>query len=521
MNAVARTPIPDHGYDPSLANHDLIPVPPEQRTWTAMHYAALWVGMCICIPSYMIASSLIQGGMNVTQALLTVFLGNLIVLVPMILNGHVGVKYGIPFPIYARLSFGVLGANIPAILRALVACGWFGIQCWIGGTALFAIVKAFAPGVAAMDVVIPVLDVSLMAFGCFLVFWGINVFMIFKGVEAIKKLETLCAPLLLLSGIGLLYWAYQGTHGFADMWNTPSKFKTNAEFLKFFIPSLTGMVGFWATLSLNIPDFTRYARSQRDQVLGQSMALPTTMTFIAFIGVAVTSATVTMFGAAIWDPIVLVGKFTEPWIILVSMSLICLTTLAMNVAANVVAPANDFANVWPSKIDFKRGGLLTACLGLLIMPWKLLADPSGYIFTWLVGYSALLGPVAGILLTDYFLIRKSNINVDDLYRRNGIYSYGSGTNMLAVVALVAGVLPNIPGFLSQIHAIDAASVPSVLIDLYNYAWFIGLAIASVVYFSLMKITGTDVKTAAPSTVEHLKKLEVAYAADGTNDHPAP
>lgn len=487
--------------DAELFNHDLMPVPAEGRTWTAFNYMALWVGMCICIPSYMIASSLIEGGMNVPQALLTVFLGNAIVLVPMILNGHVGVKYGIPFPVYARISFGVRGANIPALLRAVVACGWFGIQCWIGGTAIFTMLAALWPEVMDFPTLLPAfMGVKLLPFLCFLAFWSINVFLIFRGIESIKKLEAWCAPLLIISGLLLLVWAVQAANGLGNILNTPSKFKTGAEFWNFFVPSLTGMVGYWATLSLNIPDFTRYAKSQRAQVIGQTLGLPTTMTLIAFVGVAVTSATFGIFGTRIWDPIQLVGKFNQPLIVFGSMFLICVATLAMNVAANVVAPANDFANLMPSKIDFRRGGLLTAIIGLLIMPWKLIADPSGYIFTWLVGYSALLGPVAGILLIDYFVVRKSNINVDDLYRNQGSYTYKNGYNSIALIALAAGILPNIPGFLAQIKVLPEAAVPPFLNELYHYAWFVGLGIAGIVYSLLMRIQPSSVSVTAP-TVE--------------------
>lgn len=478
-----QKPLPEQ-FDASLTNHDLMPIPAEKRTWSTFNYVALWVGMCICIPSYMIASSLIEGGMNVPQALFTVFLGNFIVLIPMILNGHVGVKYGIPFPIYARLSFGVKGANIPALLRAVVACGWFGIQCWIGGTAIYTLIAALWPGAAHLPTVLPAfMGVKLLPFICFLIFWGINVFLIIKGIESIKILESFCAPLLIVSGLLLLAWAYRTANGFEAMLSTPSRFKTTAEFWAYFIPALTGMVGYWATLSLNIPDFTRYARSQRAQVVGQALGLPTTMTLIAFIGVAVTSATFGIFGERIWDPIVLVGRFNSPLIVIVSMFLISVATLAMNVAANVVAPANDFANLAPSVIDFKRGGLITAAIGVIIMPWKLIADPSGYIFTWLVGYSALLGPVAGILLVDYFLVRKAEVSVDDLYSLRGAYSYRNGYNPVAIIALVLGVLPNIPGFLVQIKVVQ--SVPQFFTDLYHYAWFVGLLIAGVVYGLLM------------------------------------
>ncbi len=474
-----------------LSNHDLAPVPQSGRTWSIINYLALWVGMCVCIPTYMIAASLIQGGMSISQAVLTVFLGNVIVLIPMILNGHVGVRYGIPFPIFSRASFGIKGANIPAMLRAVVACGWFGIQTWIGGSCLYAILKLFWPAVESFPNVLPdFIGVGLIPFACFLVFWAINIYLMWKGIESIKKLETYCAPFLIACGLALLYWAFTQAHGFGAMFAAPSKFKTDQEFWAFFIPSLTGMVGYWATLSLNIPDFTRYAKDQRSQIIGQALGLPTTMTLFAFIGVAVTSATVVVYGKGIWDPIVLISHFHNKALILFSMLAIALATLTMNVAANVVAPANDFSNLAPSRIDFKRGGYITAMLGLLMMPWKLLADPSGYIFTWLVGYSALLGPIAGILLTDYFLLRKCRLQLQDLYQREGLYTYTNGVNPKAVLALLIGVLPNVPGFLIQIKAIGPDSVPFFVADLYNYAWFVGLFLSGASYLLLMRNVAT-------------------------------
>ncbi len=485
MDLISATPHAGMAHT-DLGNEDLAPVPPEGRTWSTVNYLALWVGMCVCIPTYMIASSLIQGGMNVLQAVMTVFLGNVIVLIPMILNGHVGVQYGIPFPIFSRASFGVLGSNIPALLRAVVACGWFGIQCWIGGSAIFAVVKTIWPGAEAFSAGLPqIMGAGLLPFACFMVFWSINVAMIMKGIESIKRLETFCAPLLILCGLLLLYWAYSAAHGFGPMVNTPSKFKTFEEFWGFFIPSLTGMVGFWATLSLNIPDFTRYAKDQRSQIIGQALGLPTTMTLFAFIGVAVTSATVVIYGESIWDPVVLISRFNNPALIIFAMTAICMATLTMNVAANVVAPANDFANLMPSKIDFRKGGLLTALIGIFMMPWKLLADPSGYIFTWLIGYSALLGPVAGILLSDYFILRRCRLHLMDLYQRQGRYEYQGGYNIYAIAALIAGILPNIPGFLVQIKALDASTVPALFVQMYDFAWFIGLLLSGLVYVALM------------------------------------
>ena len=464
-------------------NDDLAPTARAQRTWNLWHIAALWVGMAVCIPTYTLAADLIKHGMNWWQANLTVALGNIIVLVPMILNAHAGAKYGIPFPVFARAAFGVRGSNVPALLRALVACGWFGIQAWIGGWALYQLIRVLAPGLpegnpaAAWPGALP--------FGCFLAFWAVNVFFILRGTESIKWMETMAAPFLILAGLGLLFWARHRAGGFGPMLSQPDRFESAGDFLKVFAPGLTAMVGFWATLSLNIPDFTRYARSQRDQVLGQMLGLPTTMTLFAFIGTAVTSATLVIFGEAIWDPVLLVTKIGQPALVILAMVVLSVATLSTNIAANVVSPANDFANLAPRHISFRTGGLITAVVGILIMPWRLYHDPTGYIFTWLIGYSALLGPIGGILITDYFLVRGTQLDVPQLFRTDGCYAYTRGYNLKALAALVIAVLPNVPGFLG---AIGAVKVGPLWPALYHYAWFIGFFIASVVYYLLMSKT---------------------------------
>jgi len=464
-----------------LSNTDIAPVPVGERDWKAISFFALWVGMAVNIPSYMIAASLIDGGMSWQQAMWTVLLGNLIVFIPMSLSGHAGTKYGIPFPVFARASFGIRGSHIPSLLRAIVACGWFGIQTWIGGAAIYTIVLIAWPVVADGPAMMPEwVGVSLIQFACFMLFWVMNIWLIWKGINSIRILEHVAAPFLLLCGLALLAWAFQGASGFGPMLQAGSKFQSSAEFWGLFWPSLTAMVGFWATLTLNISDFTRYASSQRAQVVGQLSGLPTTMTLFAFIGVAVTSATIIIFGEAIWDPVVLVRRFESPMVVFFSMVAVIIATLSTNAAANVVGPANAFSNLMPSKIDFKRGGYITGIIGILIMPWKLIADPSGYIFTWLIGYSALLGPVIGIILVDYFLIRKTELNVEDLYRSKGIYA---GINRMAIIALVIGVLPNIPGFLANVGLYSGSGF---VVNLYNYAWFIGLGISSLVYYVLMR-----------------------------------
>jgi NCS1 family nucleobase:cation symporter-1 len=345
----------------SLINQDLSPTKISQRSWGTYAIAALWIGMSVNIPTYMLASGLIAGGMNWWQALMTIGLGNIIVLIPMVLNAHAGTKYGIPFPVLARASFGTKGSNIPALLRAIVACGWFGIQTWIGGQAFNSLIIIILPEWAVFS--------WGPAIG-FILFWAMNVYFIIKGIDSIKWLESYGAPFLLLVGLGLLVWAFTQAGGFGPILSQPSKFTTTGEFWKFFIPSLTGMVGFWATLSLNIPDFTRYAKSQKSQIVGQALGLPPAMILFSFIGIAVTSATVIIFGEAIWDPVALLSRFESPVVVAISLVSLIVATLTTNIAANVVSPANDFANVSPKYINFVKGGLITAVLGIAMMPWN-------------------------------------------------------------------------------------------------------------------------------------------------------
>ncbi len=476
--------------DPRLYNEDLAPVSPAQRTWSLWNFAALWVSMAACIPTYMLASSLIGGGMNWWQAVFTIFLGNAILLVPMILNAHAGTRYGIPFPVYCRAAFGTLGANVPALLRALVACGWFGIQAWIGGEAIHKILAVFIPALAT-GTAIPGLGISLTQLVCFLFFWGVNMWVIHRGIHTVRVLLSIKAPLLVALGLVLLWWAYHAAGGFGPILSQPSAFDPGqpkaGQFAAYFFPALTGMVGFWATLSLNIPDFSRYARTQRDQILGQTIGLPPTMALYSFIGVAVTSATTIIYGQTIWDPVDVLTRFQNPAVLVIAMLALCLATLATNIAANVVSPANDFANLAPGIISFRVGGFITGIIGVLMMPWKLIADPNGYIFTWLIGYSALLGPIAGILIADYFVLRRMKLDVEALYQSDGEYRFTGGFSLAAIGALVLAILPNLPGFLVTVNLLSKETVPAFLVESYHYAWFIGFAVAFAVYLPLRKI----------------------------------
>jgi NCS1 family nucleobase:cation symporter-1 len=476
-----------------LYNEDLAPTPLAKRNWTTYNFAALWISMAHCIPTYMMASGLIAAGMTWKQALFTILLGNIIVLIPILLNSHPGTKYGIPFPVFARAAYGVYGSNVPAIMRAIVACGWFGIQCWIGGKALHTFMRAMWPGWTTLlggDVA----GYAPTQWLSFLIFWGMNILIIYRGMDLLRKVENWAAPYVLVMTAILVYWAIDRANGLGPILESSSVGHggDGKSFWSIFIPSLTAMIGFWATLSLNMPDFTRFGRSQREQVVGQVVALPTTMTVFAAMGVIITSATFVIYGEAIWDPMDLALKFESRLMVAVAMFTVVIATLAVNIAANVVSPANDFANAFPRFITFRVGGLITGIIGIAMCPWKLLADPSGYIFQWLLGYSGGLGSIAGVLVADYWFVKEKRLDLADLYRADGRYAYGdkvdagtgretfkgSGTNTIAVLATALGCA------FAWIGVVVEALRP-----LYDYAWFVGAGVSAVVYGVGMRLLG--------------------------------
>lgn len=550
-----------------LYSEDLAPVPASKRTWSMWNLAFIWVGMAVCIPTYMLASFMIKSGLSWVSALIIIGLANLVITLPMALNGHAGVKYGIPFPVLGRASFGTNGIHIPAVVRAIVACGWFGVQTWIGGLAFYAIWNV-ATGSE------PSLGLDVGKFVGFALFWFVNMYFVWKGTESIKWLEEYSAPILILMGILLIVWGGTQAGGFGIVLDQSQQLqhatvaveqeggndvlkmhlitdldgrtkaeefqllydgkqsewisfpKDNAEVtyigqpfrqpyaqgaemqVKFrsaqedgsyiessavaiprsdgtepapawwtYILWFTAMVGFWATMSLSIADITRYTHSQKSQVKGQFIGLPGTMILYSFVGIFVTCAAVINFKDVLisddapWDPVSLLAKFESPVVVVVAQIFMLIATLSTNIAANVIAPANAFSNILPQKISFKMGGTITGIIGILICPWWLLNEISDI----LIFVSGLLGPVLGILLCDYFVIRKKELALAELYKPKGIYAYGgAGFNPAAVVALLAGVLVAIIGLW----------VPA-LSFLYTLSWFVGFFVAFILYYLLM------------------------------------
>ena len=466
-----------------LFNRDLAPVRVSDRNWTTYNYAALWISMAHCIPTYIMASGLISHGMNWWQALITILLGNSIVLIPILLNSHPGTKYGIPFPVFARAAYGTYGSNLAALMRAIVACGWFGIQAWIGGKALHVFFSAIIPGWA--NLMGSAGGYPVTQWIAFLIFWAMNIYIIYRGMNLLRKVENWAAPFVLIMTALLLIWAIAKAHGLGYLLTQEDKFHSIGEFWPVFIPSLTAMIGFWATLSLNMPDFTRFGHSQREQAIGQVVALPTTMTLFAAMGVVITSAAVVIYpnvkADELWDPMNLVSHFQQVIVVAISMFTVVVATLAVNIAANVVSPANDFTNAFPRWISFRTGGLITGILGILIQPWRLLENAQRYIDGWLVGYSGGMGSIGAVLIVDYWLIRKKRLALGDLYRRRGAYSYTGGWNLRAAIATILGC-----AFAWSGPILTKLGKPISFFDtLYSYGWFVGFAVAGISYLILM------------------------------------
>ncbi|WP_432470445.1 NCS1 family nucleobase:cation symporter-1 [Amphritea sp. HPY] len=474
------------GSDVSSSNHyndDIAPTQVKERTWNTWNVAALWVGMAICVPTYTLGGVLTSYfGLSVTEALMAILIANIIVLIPLTLNAFPGTKYGIPFPVLLRSSFGVFGSNIPCLIRALVACGWFGIQTMFGGLAIHILLSNIMPGWESLGGTGEVIG--------FFTFLVLNLYIVIKGAESIKILETLAAPLLLAVGIGLMMWASPKI-SYEALLAIPANRPEEASLWGYFFAGVTAMVGFWATLSLNIPDFSRYVRSQKDQIVGQVIGLPLTMFFFAALGVVLTAASTTLVGETISDPVTLIGKIDNPFWVVIAMAIIIIATLSTNTAANIVSPTNDFQNVAPKKINQTRGVLLTGLIGVLLMSWELLKK-LGWIESdvsveamysgWLLGYSSILGPIAGIMIVDYFVVKRQKLSLPDLYLTDGCYSGFNTNGMIAFAIPVALTLYSL--------------LSGNLNWFYQYGWFTGSILGGLIYWFCAKSRTADVPNLA-------------------------
>jgi len=450
-------------------NHDIAPTKASQRTWSRWNVASLWVGMAICVPTYTLGGVLTAYfGLSVSEALWTILIANIIVLIPLTLNAYPGTRYGIPCPVVLRASFGIIGSNVPSLIRAVVACGWFGIQTLFGGIAIHLLLSAMFDGWAELGGTGEVLG--------FFIFWIANLTVVIRGSESIKFLEALAAPLLLVVAAGLLFWALPRI-SLTEVLATPATRPEGEPVTKYFLSGLTAMVGFWATLSLNIPDFSRYARTQRSQIMGQIIGLPLTMLLFAGLGVVLTAASVELTGESISDPINLIGRIDSDVGVIIAMIMIIIATISTNTAANIVSPTNVFQNVAPKIINERRGVIITGIIGLALMSWELLKR-LGWLETdvsveslysgWLLGYSSLLGPIAGIMVVDYFLIKNQEYDLLALYQDNAGYPAWNKSGFIAFLVPVALTL--------------VAVTTGMFSWFYDYGWFTGSILGGLIYY---------------------------------------
>jgi NCS1 family nucleobase:cation symporter-1 len=466
-------------------NRDLAPVKLAKRTWGYYEYFSMWVGMSVCVPTWMLGASMIAAGFDWVTTIFTIFLGNVIVLIPMILDSFAGTKYGIPFPVFLRSSFGLFGANIPALLRGIIACGWFGIQTMIMAFAIDGILAALWPSWNEVKAVVPFFELPAHTVWAFALSWIATVVICYvsppwKASPGIRWLNNFSSPILILIGVGLLFWAASKAGGMGPILDQPR----TAPWSKW--PAfLTAMVAYWSTLAINIPDLTRFAKNQKVQYLGQSLGLPPTMTAFSFFGVAVTSATVVIYGEAIWDPVKLLIKTEIPFFIFVGLIFVILATLTTNITANMVSPINDFMNVAPKFLNWERTTILIGLIGILMQPWKFLADPKAYIWTWLLGYGAFTGGIAGVIICDYWIIRKQTIKLHELYIKEGYYNFAEDkTNWIAVVYGLFLVAVTI--YLWSQKAILGEGWPSTLTTL-----VLVLGLLAGIYFYISKVKGVN------------------------------
>ena len=456
-------------------NEDLSPTPISARTWSTYHIAMLWVGMSVCIPSFTMASSLVALGLSPWMSVFNVALGNIIILIPIQLNSHAGTKYGLPFPVFARLAFGSIGAHLPSLSRALTACGWNAVQAWIGGGAIVSLVAAFAPAFAK------VAAAPFIGFGIFLfITWFITVL----GSESIKYLEAIGSPVLIILTVMLFVWSLMlangGGYSMSDLLAATTDLETvNASggFVYVFLGGLTANIAFWATMALNIPDFSRYAKNQKSQFRGQLYGMPVMMAACAFIGALFAQSTKLVLGTAIFDPTQVLGMIGNPFIqFLVSLGVI-LATITTNIAANVVAPANGFSNVSPKRVSYKMGVTISCILAIAYRPWWIFGGAGAYIFGWLNTYGGILAPVAAIFIADYYIVKKRNIDVMALFQgKDGRYWYSSGWNIKAIIAWVVGCI------LPTMGNLGVGSLKWVAANGYIF----GFVVAFIVYVILMK-----------------------------------
>jgi NCS1 family nucleobase:cation symporter-1 len=459
------------GYAPGLTNNDLLPTGESERRWTWWHFAALWMGMVHNIFNFTWIGGLVVLGMSVWQALAVALAGNLVQTALIGLNGRVGAHYGLPFAVWARSAFGVYGANVAALARGAVAVGWFGVQSYLAATAINLLITTVVPGWGRVGHS-SFLGMAPSLWAVVVGYWLLNFVVVRNGMGTIRRFESWAGPAIFVVMAILLVWVVVRAGGAGSLLHQhAARYPTTSDFLAHgFVPAVSLYIaGSWAAMVLNIPDLTRFARSNRQQFWGTMIGLPAASLVYFGMAAVIVSAVQRLYGQTLWNPTDVLATIGNPALSIVGATLLAIATISVNIPANIVSPAYDLTNLLPRLLTFRTAAYLSIVLGFLAMPWQLLSSPET-LYSVLHNIGVVIGPITGIMLADYFVIRRQRMDVAQLFSSMGRYRYRAGYNPVAltVLALVVALLL-------------AAEASSRLHDVYEHAWLVGVSTAFIGY----------------------------------------
>ncbi|KAL6300389.1 permease for cytosine/purines, uracil, thiamine, allantoin-domain-containing protein [Sparassis latifolia] len=471
-----------------LVNDDLSPVGPEKRTWGTWNFVAFWIADSFNINTWMIASSMVQLGLSWWQAWIAVWVGYGVVAPFIVLNARPGAIFHVTFPVVARTSFGMWGSLWCVFNRGAMACIWYGVQASIGGSCVLVMLRTMWPSVNNIHNSMPASSgTNTRDFMCFFLFWLISLPAIWIPIHKVRHLFTLKAIIVPVAGISFFIWCIVKARGVGPIVHQPSQLRGSVLGWAM-VTSIMSCVSNMATLVTNAPDFASRSRRPSDAILPQLITVPLGFSIVSFLGIIVSSSSQAIYGEAIWSPINLLGMFLDDhpshatrfgvWFISASF---IIAQLGTNISANSISAGCDLTALFPRFINIRRGGYIAAIVGMCMLPWNLLKSSNSFT-NYLSAYSVFLSSIAGVMITDYYVIRKGHYRIKDLYRtsRDGWYWYTFGVNFRAYAAYISGILINVVGFAGA----TGRSVPLAATRIYQLAFFTGFGVSALVYWGL-------------------------------------
>ncbi|KAH9925124.1 permease for cytosine/purines, uracil, thiamine, allantoin-domain-containing protein [Fomitopsis serialis] len=506
-----------------LRNEDLYPVPPERRTWAMWNYVSFWITDGFNMNTWEIASSMIDAGLSWWQAWLCVWLGYGIAAPFIVLNARPGAMFHITFPVVARASFGIWGSLWCVFNRAAMACIWYGVQASLGGSCVLVMLRAIWPSIENIPNTMPASSgTTTRDFVCFFLFWLISLPAIWLPLHKVRHLFTVKAIVVPIAGVTFFVWCIVKAHGVGPIVRQQGTVH-GSNLAWTMISSMMSCISNMSTLVTNAPDFASRARRPRDALWPQLIAVPLGFGIVCFLGIIVSSSSQAIYGEALWSPVDLLGTFLDNnpshatrfavWFISAAF-IIAQVTSRTNISANSISAGCDLTALFPRFINIRRGGYIAAIVGLCMLPWNLLKSSSNFT-TYLSAYSVFLSSIAGVMVTDYYLIHKGHYRVSELYYpgKDGWYSYTYGINFRAYAAYVSGIVINVVGFAGA----TGRPVPEAAIHIYDLSFFTGFAVSATVYYTLNRIFPAAGAAKTFQEVDHSGMIERIDSLDETDD----